>query len=183
MNDPRDPGPAGDRGDVGFRTAYRPLEAPRRPDLLPATFVQRAGAILLDAVVAFVCVPVPIQVFFLVTGRGWQRCTWVGNVETCVSNPDDARLSRILFWTLATLFLIGFSWIVSHRRTFGQSAVGMRVGDAVTGEPVSFGRALLRTVSMVLSALPLGLGFFWALWDADGRTWHDRIARTRAIAV
>lgn len=174
--------PAG-AADHVYLTGYRPLDAPRRPDLLPATFGQRTGALLLDAVVAFVCVPVPIQVFFLLTGRGWQNCTWVGNVEVCVTNPEDARLSRILFWSLATLFALGFSWVVSRRRTFGQQAVGMRIGDAATGEPVPFGRALLRTVAMVISAVPIGLGFWWALWDRDGRTWHDRIARTRAIAV
>ncbi|MGA8160704.1 MAG: RDD family protein [Acidobacteriaceae bacterium] len=35
-----------------------------------------------------------------------------------------------------------------------------------------------RIVAMLLSALPLGLGFLWALFDEDTLGWHDRITRT-----
>jgi uncharacterized RDD family membrane protein YckC len=34
-----------------------------------------------------------------------------------------------------------------------------------------------RIVAALLSASPLGLGFFWATLDEDRLTWHDRIAR------
>jgi len=30
----------------------------------------------------------------------------------------------------------------------------------------------------LISAGTFFLGFFWALWDEDGMTWHDRISRT-----
>ncbi len=165
------------------RTGYQPLDAPHRPRYRSAPFVQRAGAVVLDAVVAFVCVPVPVQVYFLLTGRGGLQCTWNGNTEVCLTDPADARLSRIMFWTLATVFALAFSWAVSRRRTLGQAAVGIRVADATTGAPVSFGRAIVRTLAMVVSLVPLGLGFWWALVDRDRRTWHDLIARTTAIAV
>ena len=35
-----------------------------------------------------------------------------------------------------------------------------------------------RVAALMLSALPLGLGFLWALLDDDRMTWHDRITRT-----
>jgi len=35
-----------------------------------------------------------------------------------------------------------------------------------------------RIAALLLSALPLGLGFLWALFDEDGLCWHDRITRT-----
>ena len=35
-----------------------------------------------------------------------------------------------------------------------------------------------RIVAMLLSALPLGLGFLWSLFDEDTLSWHDRITRT-----
>lgn len=35
-----------------------------------------------------------------------------------------------------------------------------------------------RIGAMLLSALPLGLGFLWALFDEDALGWHDRITQT-----
>jgi uncharacterized RDD family membrane protein YckC len=35
-----------------------------------------------------------------------------------------------------------------------------------------------RIAALLLSALPLGLGFLWAVFDEDGLGWHDRITRT-----
>jgi uncharacterized RDD family membrane protein YckC len=36
----------------------------------------------------------------------------------------------------------------------------------------------MRIASLLLSALPLGLGFLWAVFDEDYLGWHDRITRT-----
>jgi hypothetical protein len=30
----------------------------------------------------------------------------------------------------------------------------------------------------MISAGTFFLGFFWALWDEDAMTWHDRLSRT-----
>jgi uncharacterized RDD family membrane protein YckC len=35
-----------------------------------------------------------------------------------------------------------------------------------------------RIAALLLSALPLGLGFLWAIFDEDSLGWHDRITRT-----
>jgi uncharacterized RDD family membrane protein YckC len=35
-----------------------------------------------------------------------------------------------------------------------------------------------RIAAVLLSALPLGLGFLWAVFDEDALGWHDRITRT-----
>lgn len=47
---------------------------------------------------------------------------------------------------------------------------------------VGFSRLVIRHIGMYLSALPLGLGFFWALWDSRGRTWHDILSGTIVVA-
>jgi uncharacterized RDD family membrane protein YckC len=36
----------------------------------------------------------------------------------------------------------------------------------------------LRIAALLLSALPLGLGFFWIVFDEDSLGWHDRITQT-----
>ena len=36
----------------------------------------------------------------------------------------------------------------------------------------------IRIAALLLSALPLGLGFLWAVFDEDALGWHDRITQT-----
>ncbi|MGM0380491.1 MAG: RDD family protein [bacterium] len=50
-------------------------------------------------------------------------------------------------------------------------------------ETVSPEVALGRTLASFVSALPLGLGFWWAFWDSAGQTWHDKIAGTYVVPV
>jgi uncharacterized RDD family membrane protein YckC len=40
-----------------------------------------------------------------------------------------------------------------------------------------------RSLVAVLSGLCLGLGYLWALWEKDGRGWHDIMAGTRVVGV
>jgi hypothetical protein len=35
-----------------------------------------------------------------------------------------------------------------------------------------------RVGALLLSALPLGLGFLWSFFDDDHLGWHDRVTRT-----
>jgi uncharacterized RDD family membrane protein YckC len=48
-------------------------------------------------------------------------------------------------------------------------------------EPLSVGRAGLRTLMWALLALPAGLGFLSAVFRADRRGFHDRFAGTRVV--
>ena len=47
-------------------------------------------------------------------------------------------------------------------------------GDETPSRPVLRG----RIAALLLSALPLGLGFLWAVFDEDALGWHDRITQT-----
>ncbi len=46
------------------------------------------------------------------------------------------------------------------------------------GRPADRRRRLLRQASGCLSALPLGIGFLWALVDEEHLTFHDHITET-----
>lgn len=54
---------------------------------------------------------------------------------------------------------------------------------SAAGEPLTAKRAVVRYVLAVLSSLLLGAGYVWALADPDRQFLHDRLARTRLIAV
>ena len=169
--------------NTATRPAYRPLDVPRGPDQIPANFLQRAGSLILDVWVWFICVPFPVSIIVWFSDQPLLPCTFSGGVESCrATTGTDLLVTRLLFWSFATVFTLGISWLVSRRSTLGQRAVGMRIVDDATGRRIGFGRALLRNLAMVISAIPLGLGFWWIFIDARHRTWHDIIARTRAIS-
>lgn len=74
------------------------------------------------------------------------------------------------------ILLTGFSG-----RTLGKWIAGIRI-ERRDGEPLSFGRALLRhLVGYPLTFLTLGLGFLITAFDSQGRALHDWIAGTIVV--
>ena len=49
------------------------------------------------------------------------------------------------------------------------------------GDAPGWGRGTGRAFASILSGLALGLGFFWAIWDREHRTWHDHLAGTWVV--
>lgn len=66
--------------------------------------------------------------------------------------------------------------------TFGGIVCGIK-GVRVDGKPMDLTVAAVRHLASWFSALPGFLGFFWAAWDPEGRTWHDKIAGTVVVRV
>lgn len=89
---------------------------------------------------------------------------------------NDNLLYQLTVALVVFLFFTGF-WSRSGR-TLGMQSWGLRV-ETADGTIPTFFRASVRFVAAILSWLPLGLGFFWQLWDKDELTWHDRLSRTR----
>jgi uncharacterized RDD family membrane protein YckC len=79
--------------------------------------------------------------------------------------------------------LVGFTalyqWLFF---TYAESTPGMRCSKIAlcTFNDDNPGRKVLqhRVGALFLAALPLGLGFLWALLDDDRLGWHDRMTRT-----
>lgn len=72
---------------------------------------------------------------------------------------------------------------VERQGTPGKLALRLRIVDAETGQPPRLGRLVLRYLGYLISALPLGLGYFWMLWDARQQTWHDKLGRTLVVRL
>jgi uncharacterized RDD family membrane protein YckC len=75
-------------------------------------------------------------------------------------------------------YLVAFT---AGGQTLGKMALGIRVVTADAAQPVGIGRAGLRTLLWALLAIPAGLGFLTALFAADRRGLHDRLAGTRVV--
>ena len=66
-------------------------------------------------------------------------------------------------------------------QTPGKRAANIRVVDANSGGAIDPGRALIRYVARIASALPCLLGYFWMLWDPNKETWHDKLSATAVV--
>jgi uncharacterized RDD family membrane protein YckC len=64
--------------------------------------------------------------------------------------------------------------------TLGKMACGLQVVGP-DGEPISYGRALGRTVAEWLSGIICWIGYIMVAFDEEKRSLHDRIASTRVI--
>lgn len=71
------------------------------------------------------------------------------------------------------------SWVKSGQ-TIGGMLMDFKVVGA-NGKPVSWGRALLRYVGYIVSAVCLSLGFLWAAFDRKRQGWHDKLAGTYVV--
>jgi len=93
--------------------------------------------------------------------------------------PALAALGCVGFLLAVGYFL--FFWSLSGQ-TLGKLLTSSRVVDPL-GQPLGFSRALVRTLGIGLSVLPLGAGFVGLWSDIGRRAWHDRLASTKVVRM
>jgi uncharacterized RDD family membrane protein YckC len=64
----------------------------------------------------------------------------------------------------------------STGQTPGDSALSIRIVDKDTGRPIGYGRAFVRWLVSIVSAIVIFLGYLWMLWDGEKQCWHDKAA-------
>ncbi len=136
----------------------------------PASWGARAAAVVVDSMllglVAWWAVP-----------SGTAPGLWPGLPAggTADDGVVPAWSPAMLVCVLALLALQAWSGA-----TVGKRALGIVVVDADTGRPVGVLRTSWRQLLHVLDSLLL-IGYLRPLWDAQGRTFADSLARTRVL--
>lgn len=150
------------------RVALRTSEATH------AGFASRAVAFVVDGIVMSVAILGAIALlqallgFFTLYGLVGQRLTQ--------STPFAAAVAVVIA-LIAAGIAIGYPvgcWVL-FGQTLGKYLMGLRVARK-DGRLLTIRYALLRYIGYWLSALPLGLGFFWVLIDDERQAWHDKLA-------
>ncbi|MBV8586179.1 MAG: RDD family protein, partial [Verrucomicrobia bacterium] len=107
------------------------------------------------------------------------------------ANVIDAAVVVSLLYFLGLSRYIIPGWVVYRfamyawrSATLGEVVLNFRVqhidGGGIRGD---YGTALVRALASLLSLLPLGLGFFWILFDREHQTWHDKISATELVLL
>jgi uncharacterized RDD family membrane protein YckC len=92
---------------------------------------------------------------------------------------DTHRPAFWIFWILVLVAFVTYHIILvaMDGRTLGKRIAGVIVLQE-DGRIADLQEILVRSASIILSLLPLGLGFFWAFWDKNHETWHDKLSKT-----
>jgi uncharacterized RDD family membrane protein YckC len=124
-----------------------------------AGFWIRLGSLIIDGIlVALVTLPF-----------GVSRRTGSGYVF--YFNPARNLVQFVYVWLMLAL---------ANGQTIGMMATGLRAARP-DGSPIDLGRSAARAAMGYVSGLVIGLGYLWAAWDPEKRTWHDIVADTRVF--
>jgi uncharacterized RDD family membrane protein YckC len=97
----------------------------------------------------------------------------------CTAHPPLDRAALVSGGVVLGGLFLFYQWLFM---SFGGGTLGMRYAQIAvcTFEDENPTRHTMRrrVVASVLSLLPLGLGFLWALFDEDSLGWHDRMTRS-----
>ena len=99
-------------------------------------------------------------------------------------SPANWIWFKIVVWPIYIAISLGYFAIFYRTRgaTPGKIIMGLRVVDANSGEFLRPSQTIWReTVGKFCSIIFLGIGYFWALFRNDRRTWHDFIGRSQVL--
>jgi uncharacterized RDD family membrane protein YckC len=134
-----------------------------------AGIVTRVTAFVIDAAVS-----VALYLLFLFLVRiGWEYIT----NHTIIWG--EHRIITIVGFVVWAIIYFAHPWS-SSGKTLGMAIVGLRV-VRTDGSPVSFGRAVVRILTLPLSLVFLGIGLLIMLVQPERRALHDLIAGTAVV--
>ena len=171
-------------GAVGGSWASSPA-VPSSGQYALAGWWSRVGAALIDGLILFVGWIVIMALFGAVFSVGF-----FASEETGTASLVVGLMLSVLAITIVSFLYAPVLMARTNGKTFGRMALGIRVVRA-SGEPVTFGYAMLREVAVkallfgILSSLTAGLAsladVLWPLWDDENRALHDFVVNSRVV--
>lgn len=149
-----------------------------------ASWGSRFGAFLIDFLVAGL---VPLIAVFVAIAleQSLQGC--LGD-SACQASREKVRVPIII-----GLLVIALLWAVIAQIVIlvkegkgaspGKKAMKIRLIREENGQPLGFGRALLRRICHALDSAPCSIGYLWPAWDAKGQTFADKVMRTVVVST
>ncbi|MDO6568840.1 RDD family protein [Alteromonas sp. 1_MG-2023] len=131
-----------------------------------AGFWVRFGASIIDSILL---VAITSPILYLIYGRTyWESEAYIAGIPDFIISYIFPLVATILFW-------------IYKSATPGKMALKVKVVDAKSGSTPTPQQSIIRYLGYYVSILPLGLGFFWVMWDAKKQGWHDKMAGTVVI--
>ncbi len=163
------------------------------------TFNRRMIAASLDSLLVTVLIA-PVIDYLFIQVYGAPTIT-VQEISAHASQQANSGEATRLFWEemkssgFLDRWLINFRWQIYAlciyatlcwhfwSATPGKILCRLKIVDSKTGERMGDWQSLLRVFGYFVSAVPLGLGFFWIGLNKKRRGWHDLLAGTEVVLV
>lgn len=103
---------------------------------------------------------------------------------SCTSNISAAGAVLIAVAYVAALAYWVWNWGYRQGVTgssIGKSVVKFRVVSEKNGQPIGFGRSILRQLAHVIDGIICYIGYLFPLWDAKRQTLADKIMSTVCV--
>lgn len=151
--------------------------------LLPAPLWRRLAAIFYDALLL-------LAGYFIVGGIYVGIASQLGGFKHPNSGFSDASstlpvdlLQLTLFPLLLGLTILFFSYFwMRHGRTLGMQTWQLTIAPPTSDPKMlikpTLRQCLIRLCFATVSMACLGIGFWWAIWDPQKKTWHDHGSKT-----
>ena len=171
-NPPQDPNaqpsPYGQPNPYGAAPAGQPAYG--APSATYASWIQRVGAYLIDGLLVLI---------------GYIPAV-IGAAISASSTSGTSAIGVLLQLIGYGLMLAIFVWntCLQGGRTgysIGKGALGIKLINEQSGQPIGAGMAFVRYLAHILDALPCYVGYLWPLWDSKRQTFADKILGTVVI--
>ena len=148
----------------------------------PATPIATATAPLTEAVPPIATTATTAAPVLLKRAGFWKR-TFAAFLDWVLLGIPIV-VSSVLTPPIFPLILIGYfvamwTW---KGTSVGKICLGLKI-VRTDGTPIDFAVALVRSLAACFSFMVFLLGFFWAGWDKEKQSWHDKIAGTVVVQV
>lgn len=100
-----------------------------------------------------------------------------------ILNGGEAVNGFILFCILVFIswcFFVKF-WCYPGQ-TLGMQVWKIKVVN-LNGKNLNWRQATIRMLIAIVSWAVCGLGFFWSLFNKEGRTWHDQVSQSKLVFI
>ncbi|WP_436521280.1 RDD family protein [Actinoplanes sp. HUAS TT8] len=133
-----------------------------------ASWLQRVGAYLIDGFAV-----APITIIGEIIGRDTDPVTGLPTYNG-------------LYWIFALIAFVvsGYNrWYQAGKtgQSWGKKALGIRLVNANTGQPIGGGFAFLRDLAHIVDGIICLIGYLFPLWDAKKQTLADKIVSTVVV--
>ncbi|MDH4165984.1 MAG: RDD family protein, partial [Gammaproteobacteria bacterium] len=93
-------------------------------------------------------------------------------------------LLAVPYWAALVAAVVAYFGLPWTRRgqTLGMASWRLRV-QRDDGFLLTWRDVVARLGASLLSWLPVGLGWVWALFDREHRTWHDSLSHSRVVVL
>jgi uncharacterized RDD family membrane protein YckC len=143
-----------------------------------AGLIRRLAAMFYDFLLCIALLIVVTFIYKLIL-MGFYGADELRKMSDAGALDGDPLLSTILFFSLFGFF--AKFWTHSGQ-TLGMQVWGLRIQNS-DGSAITLWQAMLRFLVAIGSLLIVGLGYWWALWDKQKRTWHDIYSETRVVQL